>query len=253
MEQIELQLGSIHSINSDGTINIRDFRTGGLLYRNIDLEHSAVNVQQPVAGQHVLFMTVPSTFGSSRIVKIIKFYGSQKADTDLVRASPVDMAQGEHKTISQNGNTVYVANGAIYLSGVGQEILLLDSPGLLKLGTTNFQLVVSDGTLIQEKDGKLTISKGELSISDNGAEAKIDKPNLSIVIDKDNVSLEGKTTTVNLNCKNVILGTGAQKALLGEMFKGLYNGHTHPTGVGPSGPPAVQLADTVLTKVTRIG
>jgi hypothetical protein len=253
MEGIELQLGSVHSINTDGTLNIRDFKTGGLLYRNVDIEHAASNVQQPVPGQHVLFMTVPSAAGSSKIVKTIKFYGSKKADTDLVRSSPVDLAPGEHRVVSQNGNTVYVANGAIYLSGLGQSILLLDDPGILKLTTTNFQLVHRDGTLIQEKDGKLVISKGAISQATGGAESQIKNPDLSITIDKNNITISGTKTVVNVDCKEVNLGPSAANAvILGPVFKELYNAHTHPSGVGPTGMPAIPMTDKELSQRVKV-
>lgn len=49
---------------------------------------------------------------------------------------------------------------------------------------------------------------------------------------------------------SVELGEGAGEALvLGDSFKTLYDAHTHPTGVGPSGPP--QVAMTELSTYTK--
>jgi hypothetical protein len=44
-------------------------------------------------------------------------------------------------------------------------------------------------------------------------------------------------------------GDGASKAvILGDDFMQLFNSHTHPTGVGPSGPPAQPMMKTHLSK-----
>jgi hypothetical protein len=218
MENIELQLGKVHSINPDGSINIKDFKTGGLIYTNIDIEHTAASQQQPVVGQHVLFMTVPSSFASSRLAKIIRFYGSRDADTELVRASPVDLGQGELRLVSQKGNTIYVANGAIYLSGLGQNILMLDDPRITKINTGIFQLVTTDGTLIQEKDGILTISKGALGMSADGVTMEISDPQVSVTINKDDINVSGKSTTVTVDCKEIKLAGTIPVARKGDQI-----------------------------------
>ncbi len=46
-------------------------------------------------------------------------------------------------------------------------------------------------------------------------------------------------------------GSAAEKVVLGDTFQQLFNQHTHPTGVGPSGPPVQPMASNHLSaKVT---
>jgi uncharacterized protein involved in type VI secretion and phage assembly len=50
--------------------------------------------------------------------------------------------------------------------------------------------------------------------------------------------------TVEITAEKIKLGAGAsEKLVLGDTFMQFFNAHTHPTGVGPSGPPA-QPMDT---------
>jgi hypothetical protein len=51
---------------------------------------------------------------------------------------------------------------------------------------------------------------------------------------------------VILRGSQVVLGEGAtEPALLGTTFTGLFNAHTHPTAMGPSGPPVPPLIPMV--------
>lgn len=60
-----------------------------------------------------------------------------------------------------------------------------------------------------------------------------------------------KEGEVVIKAGKIKLGEGAAKALvLGDDFRQLFNQHTHPTGVGPSGPPAQPMLPSHLsTKV----
>ncbi|MGH2942823.1 MAG: phage baseplate assembly protein V [Solirubrobacteraceae bacterium] len=70
---------------------------------------------------------------------------------------------------------------------------------------------------------------------------------------------DGKTSirfdadgSVVIAADSIKLGKDAQeKVVLGDTFTKLFNSHTHPTGVGPSGPPTQPLTSSHLsTKVT---
>jgi uncharacterized protein involved in type VI secretion and phage assembly len=58
--------------------------------------------------------------------------------------------------------------------------------------------------------------------------------------------------TVVVTAERIKLGSSAtEKVVLGDTFMQLFNAHTHPTGVGPSGPPAKPMTTSELsTKVT---
>lgn len=56
---------------------------------------------------------------------------------------------------------------------------------------------------------------------------------------------------VIVKAEKIKLGDGAQQAVvLGDDFMQLFNSHTHPTGVGPSGPPTQPMQAAHLSKKT---
>jgi uncharacterized protein involved in type VI secretion and phage assembly len=60
-----------------------------------------------------------------------------------------------------------------------------------------------------------------------------------------------KDGEVVIKAEKIKLGEGAQKALvLGDDFQQLFNQHTHPTGVGPSGPPTQPMQPSHLSTKT---
>lgn len=61
-----------------------------------------------------------------------------------------------------------------------------------------------------------------------------------------------KSGEVVITAEKIQLGASATEPLvLGQSFQTLFNSHTHPTGVGPSGPPASPMTPAQLsTKVT---
>jgi uncharacterized protein involved in type VI secretion and phage assembly len=57
---------------------------------------------------------------------------------------------------------------------------------------------------------------------------------------------------VIVTADRIKLGADAAEALvLGDAFKTLFNSHTHPTGVGPSGAPTQPMGATHLSSVTK--
>ena len=72
----------------------------------------------------------------------------------------------------------------------------------------------------------------------------LDSPTASFRITPTEVVLEASTS--------IKLGANAvEKVIKGNTFQVLFNAHTHPTGVGPSGPPLVPLTGSELsTKVS---
>lgn len=57
---------------------------------------------------------------------------------------------------------------------------------------------------------------------------------------------------VTIKADKIKLGDSAgQKLVLGDAFKTLFNSHTHPTGVGPSGPPTQPMTTQHLSRVSK--
>ncbi|MBE7451078.1 MAG: hypothetical protein HS111_19945 [Kofleriaceae bacterium] len=56
---------------------------------------------------------------------------------------------------------------------------------------------------------------------------------------------------VTIEAGTIKLGAGAgEKLILGDSFMQLFNQHTHPTGVGPSGPPTNPMTSSHLSQVS---
>jgi uncharacterized Zn-binding protein involved in type VI secretion len=196
MNKLDFQLGKVKKINEDGTLNIQDFRTGGQVYTNIAVEHNAINQQQPVEGQHVLFFTADDP--NQQLIKVVRTYGSNNADKQLVVSSPQDMDQGEGRMISQTGATVYVANGGLFLYSGGQSFMLLDEDQLTELICQNLDIVTRDGFEIKKgTDGKLTIQKGTFKVI--GDTHTVENPTATITVQDNNVKIEGKSASLELD------------------------------------------------------
>jgi hypothetical protein len=61
-----------------------------------------------------------------------------------------------------------------------------------------------------------------------------------------------KAGEIVITAEAISLGKDASEQLvLGNKFMQLFNMHTHPTGVGPSGPPKDQMMDSHLSELTK--
>jgi uncharacterized protein involved in type VI secretion and phage assembly len=61
-----------------------------------------------------------------------------------------------------------------------------------------------------------------------------------------------KDGEVVITAEAILLGKEAgERLVLGDAFMELFNQHTHPTGVGPSGPPKEQMADSHLSELSK--
>jgi hypothetical protein len=118
--------------------------------------------------------------------------------------------------------------------------------------------------LLFDKEGSIKIeNKNKTSVELNAKDKKIvitEKDNSNIItIDKDGVKIETKgkllvegAKEATINAKKVNLAEGADTpAVRGDDLKQWLSQHTHPTAVGPSGPPvqAGNLTPTLSTVV----
>lgn len=115
------------------------------------------------------------------------------------------------------------------------------------------------------KDGAIELTaQNESSITINVADKKV------VIFDKDNentITLDSNGVTIKTSKKVVIdgasefsakagsvnLGDGASKsAVYGEDLLQWLNSHTHPTGVGPSGPPTPPATASILSTSVKV-
>lgn len=107
------------------------------------------------------------------------------------------------------------------------------------------------GTLkiIYTKKKGLVISLGDAKVqldTQNGGELRI-----VVKMGEDEIRME--QSKVIVKCNHIELGEGAvEKLVKGSTFLNYFNSHTHPTGVGPSGTPIVQMTDAQhLSQVSK--
>lgn len=128
----------------------------------------------------------------------------------------------------------------------GTHALIYDSeaqPGTLKI-------------IYTRKKG-LVFQLGDATIQLDTQDAGTDKEKLRIVLklndDEIRMEKQGAKQKVIIKSENIELGEEAiEKVILGNKFLQLYNQHTHPTGVGPSGVPVVPMIDAQhLSQVSK--
>jgi hypothetical protein len=128
----------------------------------------------------------------------------------------------------------------------GTQSLLYDSeaePGTLKI--------------IYTKRNGLVFQLGDATIQLDTQNAGTDKEKLRIKIkmndDEIRMEKQGVNQKVIIKSENIELGEeAAQKLIFGDRFLDLFNRHTHPTGVGPSGFPVEPMSDLIhLSQVSK--
>ncbi len=122
---------------------------------------------------------------------------------------------------------------SVTISHKDGAILTFDEKGSITLGNKT-------GTFVY-----LNAEDGELAIADEGGNnVRLGESNITLT-NKDGSVIDMAGTAVQVIAKNVMvrsdtisLGEGAMEpAILGRAFASIFDAHTHPTALGPSGPP----------------
>jgi len=197
---VEFQIGNVHDVNTDGTIDIFDYRTGSILYKGVVVDMTAADMQLPIKGHDVLYFTV--TIGAmQKGVKIVKFFESRAADSAKVRPSGVlDIQPGEKKMMSQGGSSVFLANRAAQFGSVSQSITFDEEKHLCELTTKDIKILTTNGYLITQTGTSLVIQRGII----NPLDGTIPLPTVSITIND---------TEVDIESPSVSIGTDASKGV----------------------------------------
>jgi uncharacterized protein involved in type VI secretion and phage assembly len=121
-------------------------------------------------------------------------------------------------TLDKDGSVVVSnKNGShIYLNAKDADVTMVEEHGnYVHMSADGVAIVNKSGALIEMKDDKVkVVAKDALTIT-----AK-------------DVNIESSTVSLGPSA-----GTGGERVLLGETFLMSYMAHTHPTVLGPSGPP----------------
>ncbi len=125
---------------------------------------------------------------------------------------------GAEAVMNPEGGVVMTdsAGAKVALDAEAGEILIEDANG-------NSILLSSSGITCNDASGnEITTSAGGVDVKSSAV-----------------VNIEGSAVT--------IAGAGGEPLVKGTTFLSLFNSHTHPTGVGPSGPPLMPLSPIALT------
>lgn len=155
----------------------------------------------------------------------------------------------------------------VYWPNAGQEYMSGQLPEkdtevvcLFIGGDPNAVFILAGGFLEKDDTPPELIDDHALPIYDKfGNSIVLDSNGITIVSSKDiniNVNGDAKVTSsgkTTIEASTIELGEGAAESVIkGDAFKTLYNAHTHPTGVGPSGPPVVPMATELSMKVKTV-
>jgi phage gp45-like len=151
----------------------------------------------------------------NKVIRTASGHVIELTDTSGGEKVVIRHTSGSVVELNKDGS-VLVANekgSFLYLNADGEEVTLMEAQGnLLTMSEKRVLVANADGTSLEMKEGKVKVTSA------------------------DAVQLMAKDVVVNSS--TVSLGQNAmQPAVLGTVFAAMYNAHTHPTAVGPSGPP----------------
>lgn len=133
-------------------------------------------------------------------------------------------------------------------NGVNIKIFSDGSTSLEFKGATN-----NDGTALDSSQGATTIKiekDGSFQVGHDGGSFRLARDGNATVSCK-NVTVTASENAI-VEGKNVKLGKDASESVIkGDSFKTYFSGHTHPTLVGPSGPPAQPFTQDLLSKKAK--
>jgi uncharacterized protein involved in type VI secretion and phage assembly len=117
-------------------------------------------------------------------------------------------------------------------------------------------LATTTGNEVPTGDGDAAVNPGDLVLRTRAGHRLIfDDAGEITILANGNGKTEIRLTRdgeVLITADTIKLGANAAESLvLGDAFKSLFNQHTHPTGVGPSGPPSMPMAAQHLSTKTK--
>lgn len=149
---------------------------------------------------------------TQKIIKTVKGHTIQLED-----------AEGEEKIVIRHKDDSYVSidkNGSVIIGNKNGSTIVLNA------SDENLMLVEQHGNVISMNADGVTVANADGSAAvELGSE-------LARLIAK-NIILQGSSVAVGAGATD----PPGEPAVLGQTFSLMYNTHTHPTAIGPSGPP----------------
>ena len=138
---------------------------------------------------------------------------------------------------TEGAETIILASGT-------EAQMVLDHEGSFTLtdqsgGTVVLDAAASELTVKDANGNQLVMSASGIACTDaNGNE---------ITTSGSGVEVKSSAVVAIKGSMVAIAGSGGEPIIKGTSFMSIFNSHTHPTGVGPSGPPAVPMTPGQLT------
>jgi len=169
--------------------------------------------------------------------------GATSSEGQIMRAQ----YNGIFTEIDKNGNYTWLRKGGTFNE---------DDKFFTPASEENVKVEVSDQSVtITLKNGMTVSIDGNSDKVDittkGGAKAEVDGSGDSVKISTSGgpkAEVLGSDDKVVLEAGTIELGEGAsEKIVLGDSFKTTFDSHTHPTAVGPSGPPTMPMPGSNLS------
>lgn len=132
----------------------------------------------------------------------------------------------------------------------------MDKEGSMVVANNNGSYVYLDAenkavSVVDEHGNLIKMDDTEVSIIDKTSNIITMKDKLVQILGQDAVVISSKTLNVKSGTIDLLDGADAH-LVRGEDLLNFYNTHTHPTGMGPSGPPVVLLPPTALSLQCKV-
>ena len=237
-----------HCISSEGLGSIADYFEKTLRVREGNPSSSSLIDTKNQNGAVVLILCLD---GMSDKAIIIGAVTHPDRKTNLANNLP--FLQGEYNgcnlKIANDGSIAFTFKGATDNNGKvkdtsqGNTVITVKTDG-------SFEVSHSKITFTLAKDGNATLTAGkDLAMNVTGNVTIAAQGNVNVQCKDATVTASG---TATVEGSKVNLGQGASDAVIkGDAFKSYFDGHTHPTAVGPSGPPVAPMPGSTLSKKVK--
>ena len=137
-----------------------------------------------------------------------------------------------------------------YATADGSTVINVKNDNSVEVTNPNGDSIVmlNDGNITLTHSGTVTVSAGA-DVNVSCVNATIDA-SADITANCVNATISASAET-HINSPRIKLGEQAAEAVIkGDTFKGIFDAHIHPTGVGPSGPPTTSAGPALSSKNT---
>ena len=135
--------------------------------------------------------------------------------------------------------------------GLMMDYTTAEGPTTVNIKPDNsVEIINANGdSIVMLNDGNITFTHSAQFTINSGADTVINAETDTLInCVNANINASGET---HINSPRIKLGeTAAEAVIKGDTFKGIFDAHIHPTGVGPSGPPTTSAGPALSSKNT---